>query len=161
LIRESNLRALPVVDAENRCVGVLSGWKVSNYLFPSSDEALGLGLLVAAIGDIVNSFNGEYLAGEPDSNRRRLVIVVGAMSLESLLPPLEKRRLGRGRPFCWGQGRCSVSCDRCRSLGSCHHRGDERFGQGPGRCPGGRHALGFKPVRYGDVCDALTWRGAG
>jgi manganese-dependent inorganic pyrophosphatase len=123
LIRESNLRALPVVDAENRCVGVLPGWKVSNYLFPSSDEALDLGLLVAAIGDIVNSFNGEYLAGEPDSNRRRLVIVVGAMSLESLLPPLEKRRLGRGRSFCWGRGRCSVSGDRCRSLGSCHHRG--------------------------------------
>src|SRR5271165_3558882 len=83
LIRESNLRALPVVDDENRCVGVLSGWKISHRLFPQSDEALDLGLLVASIGDIVKSFNGEYLAGQPDSRQRRLVIMVGEMSLES------------------------------------------------------------------------------
>ena len=90
LIRESNLRALPVVDTENRCIGVLSGWKVSHYLFPPSDEAHKVGQFVAAIGDVVNSFNGEYLAGGPDSTQRHLVIMVGAMSLESLLPRLKR-----------------------------------------------------------------------
>ena len=90
LIRDSNLRALPVVDAKNRCVGVLSGWKISHYLFPPSDEALDLGLLVAAIGDVVNSFKGKYLAGHPDSSQRRLVILVGAMSLEILVPRLKR-----------------------------------------------------------------------
>jgi manganese-dependent inorganic pyrophosphatase len=90
LIRESNLRALPVLDDENRCVGVLSGWKISHHLFPQSDEALDIGLLVASIGDIVKSFNGDYLAGKPDNSQRRLVIMVGAMSLESLGPRLKR-----------------------------------------------------------------------
>ena len=90
LIRDSNLRALPVADAENRCVGILSGWKVTRYLFPPTDEALNLGLLNAAISNIVNSFSGEYLVGEPDSSQRRLDIVVGAMSLESLAPRLKR-----------------------------------------------------------------------
>jgi len=90
LIRDSNLRALPVADAENRCVGILSGWKVTHYLFPPTDEALNLGLLNAAISNIVNSFSGEYLVGEPDSSQRRLDIVVGAMSLESLAPRLKR-----------------------------------------------------------------------
>ena len=69
---------------------MLSGWKISHYLFPPSDEALDLGLLVAAIGDIVNSFRGEYLAGDSDSSQRRLVIMVGAMSLESLVHRLKR-----------------------------------------------------------------------
>jgi manganese-dependent inorganic pyrophosphatase len=90
LIRESNLRALPVVDTGKRCIGVLSGWKVSHYLFPPSDEAHKVGQFVAAIGDVVNSFNGEYLAGGPDSTQRHLVIMVGAMSLESLLPRFKR-----------------------------------------------------------------------
>ena len=90
LIRDSNLRALPVADAENRCVGTRSGWKVTHYLYPPTDEALNLGLLNAAISDTVNSFGGEYLVGEPDSSQRRLDIVVGAMSLESLAPRLKR-----------------------------------------------------------------------
>jgi predicted transcriptional regulator len=69
---------------------VLSGWKVSHCLFPLSDKALDLGLLVAAIGDVVNWFNGEYLSGDPDNSQRRLVIMVAAMSLESLVPRLKR-----------------------------------------------------------------------
>jgi manganese-dependent inorganic pyrophosphatase len=89
-IEESKLRGLPVVDAENRCLGLLSGWKISHYLFPPRNEALNSRLVVAAIGDIVHSFNGEYLAGDSDSRQRRLIIMVAAMSLESFAGRLKR-----------------------------------------------------------------------
>jgi manganese-dependent inorganic pyrophosphatase len=88
-IEESRLRGLPVVDTENRCLGLLSAWKISHYLFPPRAEALNCRLVVAAIGDIVHSFDGQYLAGEPDSRQRPLVIMVAAMSLESLASRLK------------------------------------------------------------------------
>ena len=36
LIAEKQLRGLPVIDGERRCLGLLSAFKLSNYLFPSS-----------------------------------------------------------------------------------------------------------------------------
>jgi manganese-dependent inorganic pyrophosphatase len=89
-IEESKLRGLPVVDAEDRCLGLLSGWKISHYLFPPRDEALNSRLVLGAVTDIVQSFNGQYLAGQPDSSQRRLIIMVAAMSLESFAGRLKR-----------------------------------------------------------------------
>ena len=38
-IEQKRIRGLPVVDADNRCLGLLSGWKISQYLFPCREEA--------------------------------------------------------------------------------------------------------------------------
>src|ERR1700738_2681869 len=39
-IEKKQMRGLPVVDAENRCLGLLSGWKVSQYLIPQREETI-------------------------------------------------------------------------------------------------------------------------
>ena len=49
LIRDSNLRALPVA-AENRCVGILSGWKVTHYLFPLMRSSGTISLFACSSG---------------------------------------------------------------------------------------------------------------
>ena len=38
-IENKRIHGLPVVDADNRCLGLLSAWKVSQYLFPPREGA--------------------------------------------------------------------------------------------------------------------------
>ena len=89
-IKESKLRGLPVVNADDCCLGLLSGWKISQYLFPPREEALKSRRVVGAITDMVHSFDGAYLAGNPDDNQRQLIIMVAAMSLESFADRLKR-----------------------------------------------------------------------
>jgi len=82
-------RALPVVDEENRCLGLLSGWKMSHYLFPPREETMNARRFEGAIADIVHALDGHLLAGEAQSEVRPLVIMVAAMRLESFAARLE------------------------------------------------------------------------
>ena len=82
-IEKKRIRGLPVVDAEDRCLGLLSGWKVSQYLFPQREEAPASREIFASISDIAHSFDGEFLVGEPKDSQQKVVLMVAAMSLAS------------------------------------------------------------------------------
>ncbi len=82
-IEQQPIRGLPVVDAEDRCLGLLSGWKVSQYLFPQREEVRGSREIFASIADIVQSFDGEFIAGAPKEERHKVILMVAAMSLSS------------------------------------------------------------------------------
>ncbi len=62
-IEQKSIRGLPVVDADNRCLGLLSGWKVSQYLFPRREEAPTSREIFGSISNIVQSFDGQFLIG--------------------------------------------------------------------------------------------------
>jgi manganese-dependent inorganic pyrophosphatase len=70
-IETQRMRGLPVVDAEDRCLGLLSGWKVSQYLFPQRDEVRGSREIFASISDIVRSFDGEFIIGGPKEEQQK------------------------------------------------------------------------------------------
>jgi manganese-dependent inorganic pyrophosphatase len=89
-IEETQLRRLPVIDANDQCLGLLSGWKVSRYLFPPREEALASRRVVGSVTDIVQSFEGQFLAGEPDGKRRNIFLMVAAMSLGSFAQRLKE-----------------------------------------------------------------------
>jgi manganese-dependent inorganic pyrophosphatase len=82
-IEKKRIRGLPVVDADNRCLGLLSAWKVSQYLFPHREEAPTSRELFGSIADIVHSFDGEFVAGGPDDTRKKVTLMVAAMSQAS------------------------------------------------------------------------------
>src|ERR1700730_3141471 len=82
-IEKKRMRGLRVVDAENRCLGLLSGWKVSQYLFPQREETNSTREIFASISDIAHSFDGEFLVGVPTDNQQKVVLMVAAMSLAS------------------------------------------------------------------------------
>jgi manganese-dependent inorganic pyrophosphatase len=82
-IEKKRIRGLPVVDADNRCLGLLSGWNVSQYLFPRREEAPASREILASISDIADSFDGEFVVGEPEDSRQKVVLMVAAMSLAS------------------------------------------------------------------------------
>src|SRR6201987_3544748 len=59
-IDRTRMRGLPVVDFENRCVGLLSGWKVSQYLFPQREETNSSRQIFGSLSDIVHAFDGQF-----------------------------------------------------------------------------------------------------
>ncbi|MBV9129598.1 MAG: putative manganese-dependent inorganic diphosphatase [Verrucomicrobia bacterium] len=91
-IEKKRIRGLPVVDANNRCLGLLSGWKVSQYLFPQRENAPASREILASISDIAHSFDGEFVVGEPKHSQQKLILMVAAMSLASFRERLRSYR---------------------------------------------------------------------
>jgi manganese-dependent inorganic pyrophosphatase len=89
-IDQTRLRSLPVVDQDNRCLGLLSGWKINHYLFPQREEAATSRQMFASILDIAHAFDGNFLAGHPDDKRKKIVLMVAAMSIESFADRLKR-----------------------------------------------------------------------
>lgn len=83
LIEEHRLRGLPVIDELHRCLGLLSTFKLSHYLFPPREEATKMRETHASLRQIVETFGGTFRAGEADEELRNYLIVVAAMRLES------------------------------------------------------------------------------
>ncbi|HYR57117.1 MAG TPA: putative manganese-dependent inorganic diphosphatase, partial [Chthoniobacteraceae bacterium] len=90
LIEKKRLRGLPVVDGGNRCLGLLSAFKVSHYLFPPREEADSARLVTASLADIVTTFGGALLAGSLSPEPEEQVLVVGAMAAESFAPRVQR-----------------------------------------------------------------------
>ncbi|MBV8376404.1 MAG: putative manganese-dependent inorganic diphosphatase [Verrucomicrobia bacterium] len=92
-IEQKRIRGLPVVDANNRCLGLLSGWKVSQYLFPQRENAPASREILASISDIAHSFDGEFVVGEPKDSPQKVILMVAAMSLPSFRERLRSYQL--------------------------------------------------------------------
>jgi len=90
-IGERRLRGLPVIDSEGRFLGLLSGWKISHYLFPPREETANSRVIRASISNIVHALDGHVLAGSADATLRDLIIMVAAMSPETFSTRLKRR----------------------------------------------------------------------
>ncbi|MDB6171708.1 MAG: Cobalt-dependent inorganic pyrophosphatase [Chthoniobacteraceae bacterium] len=90
LIDQKLLRGLPVVDGENRCVGLLSTFKISHHLFPSREEASNARLIIASLADIVSTFGGTLITGSLSSDTAEQLLMVGAMAQDSFQPRLQR-----------------------------------------------------------------------
>ncbi|MBV8212318.1 MAG: putative manganese-dependent inorganic diphosphatase [Verrucomicrobia bacterium] len=84
-IERKRLRGLPVVDDENQCLGLLSGWKITNHLFPPREETSSSRLINASVSDLVEAVDGNVLAGTIGQVERQFIMMVAAMSLEAFL----------------------------------------------------------------------------
>ncbi len=89
-IEQSQLRGLPVVDSERRCLGLVSGWKITRYLFPLREEAHGSRTFSGSIAGIVQALDAQVLAGTLSNERMPLNVVVAAMSTTSLAARLKR-----------------------------------------------------------------------
>jgi manganese-dependent inorganic pyrophosphatase len=94
-IEKKRMRGLPVMDSENRCLGLLSGWKVSQYLFPQREETDSSREIFGSLNDIARAFGGEFLAGEADDHQDKVVFMVAAMSRESFGQRLQRHHSDR------------------------------------------------------------------
>ncbi len=88
LMEQKRLRGLPVVDANRRCVGLLSAYKITHHLFPPRDEASRARLVTASLADIVTTFGGSLVTGSLPADPVEQLLMVGAMDRASFAPRL-------------------------------------------------------------------------
>ena len=93
LIERERLRGLPVIDEQNRCLGLLSAFRVCQRLFPARDDASEARAIEASLPSMVETFGGKVVAGKLDCATRRYILVVAAMRIESF-----STRLGNYKP---------------------------------------------------------------
>ncbi len=83
-IGEAKFRGLPVVDEDNRCIGLISGFKVSQILFPPLEELGTTRRVEASVANVASTVRGTVLTGTPCEEYLSLTLVVAAMHFSSL-----------------------------------------------------------------------------
>jgi len=89
LIDEKQLRGLPVVDENRRCVGLLSTFKLNRHLFPPREEASKARIVTASLASIVETFAGLVVTGKISAETGDYLLMIGAMSQETFSRRLE------------------------------------------------------------------------
>ena len=89
LIDKKRLRGLPVVDENDRCLGLLSAFMVSHHLFPPREEAGSTRIVTASLADIVTTFGGALVSGSLSAEPEEQFLMVGAMAQDSFAPRLK------------------------------------------------------------------------
>jgi manganese-dependent inorganic pyrophosphatase len=114
---KQRIRGLPVVDGQDRCLGLLSGWKVSQYFFPQREEVRSSREIFASVSDVVRSFDGEFIVGVPKEERQKVILMGAAMSLGSFGERLRKGPADETIVFVGDREDIQLEAIRNRSLG--------------------------------------------
>jgi len=89
LMDEHNLRILPVLDKERRCRGLLSLFKLSKFLFPAANRLVDSRRVLSSLSNLAQTLQGELLVAFEPMREEDLIMVIGAMSVESFAARLE------------------------------------------------------------------------
>ncbi len=89
LMDERNIRILPVLDKERRCHGLLSLFKLSKFLFPSSNRLVDSRRVLSSLANLSQTLQGELLVSFETKREEDLIMVIGAMSPESFAARVE------------------------------------------------------------------------
>ena len=88
-MREGQLRALPVVDAERRVVGVISVLDLMNLFFRDATDARRARTVETSLHTMCNVLGGSFQHVIDPSRRDELLVMVGAMSSEGFTERME------------------------------------------------------------------------
>lgn len=95
LLEKRRLRGLPVVDEDNRFLGLLSAFKISHHLFPPREEADAARVITAPLSSIVATFGGKVMTGELPNEATEYLLMIGAMKADSFTARLQHLRAGQ------------------------------------------------------------------
>jgi manganese-dependent inorganic pyrophosphatase len=94
-IGENRFRGLPVVDDQNRCVGLISSFKISRHLFPPPEEIQSTQEVDASVSNLCTTIHGKLLCGDLCTKSVRHILVVAAMYTASFRRRIESLELSR------------------------------------------------------------------
>src|SRR5579862_4503513 len=89
LMDTSNTRILPVLDEERRCRGLLSLFKLSKFLFPAANHLGDSRRILSSLENLTQTLQGELLVKFNSEREEDLIMIIGAMSVESFAARLE------------------------------------------------------------------------
>jgi manganese-dependent inorganic pyrophosphatase len=89
LMDERNIRVLPVLDNQRRCHGLLSLFKLTKFLFPVADRLSDSRRVLSSIKNLAQTLHGELLVSFEADREEELIMLIGAMSVESFTSRLK------------------------------------------------------------------------
>jgi manganese-dependent inorganic pyrophosphatase len=89
LMDEHNIRFLPVLDAKRTCRGLLSLFKLSKFLFPTAKRLIDSRRVLSSLENLSHTLDGTMLVMQDVEREEDLILMIGAMSLESFAERLE------------------------------------------------------------------------
>jgi manganese-dependent inorganic pyrophosphatase len=89
MMDERNIRILPVLDEEHHCRGLLSLFKLSKFLFPAANRLVDSRRVLSSLENLARTLGGQLLVAFESKREEDLIMLIGAMSVESFAPRLE------------------------------------------------------------------------
>jgi len=89
LMDEHDIRILPVLDSHRSCRGLLSLFKLSKFLFPAAKRLIDSRRVLSSLENLSRTLGGKLLAAQDAEAEEDLVMMIGAMSVESFAERLE------------------------------------------------------------------------
>jgi manganese-dependent inorganic pyrophosphatase len=90
LMDERNIRIVPVLDEQQRCRGLLSLFKLSKFLFPAANRLFDSRRVLASLKSLAQTLGGQVIVAHDGENERDLILMIGAMGLDSFSQRLEQ-----------------------------------------------------------------------
>jgi manganese-dependent inorganic pyrophosphatase len=90
LMDQRDIRVLPVLDAKGKCRGLLSLFKLSKFLFPAANRLIDSRRVLSSLDNLAKTLGGKLLIGHEPEREEDLILMIGAMKLESFAQRLER-----------------------------------------------------------------------
>ncbi len=87
---QRNIRVLPVLDADGRCKGLVSVFKMTKFFFPSPSRLFDSRRVLASVDNLARTLGAQIVFSVNPDVEEDLVLMIGAMNPESFA-----RRLGQ------------------------------------------------------------------
>jgi manganese-dependent inorganic pyrophosphatase len=89
LMDEHDIRVLPVLDADRRCRGLLSLFKLSKFLFPAANRLVDSRRVLSSLENLARTLGGQLLLGHDTRREEELILMISAMAIETFSQRLE------------------------------------------------------------------------
>jgi manganese-dependent inorganic pyrophosphatase len=89
LMDEHDIRVLLVLDADRRCRGLLSLFKLSKLLFPAANRLIDSRRVLSSLNNLAKTLGGKLLISHEAGREEDLLLMIGAMKIESFAQRLE------------------------------------------------------------------------
>jgi manganese-dependent inorganic pyrophosphatase len=90
LMDQRDIRVLPVLDANGKCRGLLSLFKLSKFLFPAANRLVDSRRVLSSLDNLAKTLGGKLIIGHESKREEDLILMIGAMKSESFAQRLEK-----------------------------------------------------------------------
>ena len=89
LMDTHDIRILPVLDESRHCRGLLSLFKLSKFLFPAANHLGDSRRILSSLQNLAKTLQGELLVKFEHKREEDLIMMIGAMSVDSFADRLE------------------------------------------------------------------------
>jgi manganese-dependent inorganic pyrophosphatase len=95
LMDEHDIRVLPVLDADRRCRGLLSLFKLSKFLFPAANRIIDSRRVLSSLNNLARTLDGQLLIGHDAHREEELTLMISAMAINTFTQRLENFQLDK------------------------------------------------------------------